>query len=161
MRVTGVEGNLIVGCLTGAFTLAGAYTTQRLQRTAAQAERIWNRQADTYVSLLQYHGSGMLAGPMRTATTPEWAVRDNLTATAKTFASSRVLELWQKAAQADEVVNEYVNENWPGLTTPSSGPDEIEDAKQQDPELRNLLRAWDQASKDLEKQIRAELGAHS
>jgi hypothetical protein len=56
----------------------------------------------TYVSLLQYHGSGMVEGAIETATAPEWAVRDELTATA--FASDEVLGLWQKSALANLVV---------------------------------------------------------
>ena len=69
--MTTLDASLLTGFLTGFFALAGAFATHRLQRTAAQDERMWNRRAETYVSLLQYHGSGMVEGAIETATAPE------------------------------------------------------------------------------------------
>jgi hypothetical protein len=87
-----------------------------LQRTAAQDERIWNRQAETYVLLLQHHGSGMVDEDVEYATAQEWAVRDELTARAKAFASDEVLSLWQESARANRRLDYYADENWPELT---------------------------------------------
>jgi len=154
--MTTLDASLLTGFLTGFFALAGAFTTHRLQRTAAQDERMWNRRAETYVSLLQYHGSGMVEGAIETATAPEWAVRDELTAKATAFASDEVLGLWQKSALANLVVEQYVGEEWPELTA-GAGWQAVEDATEKDPELRRLRQASEQASKQLAAQIRAEL----
>ena len=109
--------------------------------------------------LLQYHQSGMVEGHIDTATAPEWAVRGELTAKAKAFASDRVLDLWQKSAQAYRRLDNYVGEEWPELT---AGPDwqEVEDATEKDPELRKLRQVSEQASKQLAARIRTELDAH-
>lgn len=157
--MTSLETGLLTGCLTGFFALAGAFTTYRLQRATARDERMWDRRAETYVLLLQYHGSGMVEGRIDTATAPEWAVRDELTAKAKAFASDEVLGLWQKSAQAYRRLNDYVSEELPELT---AGPDwqTVEDATEKDPELQKLHQASEQASEQLAAKIRAELDAH-
>jgi hypothetical protein len=120
-------------------------------------EHMWSRQADTYVAMLQYQGSGMVEGYIETATDREWAVRDELMAKAAAFASDEVGDLWQQSAMANLTLQEYVDENWPELTVVGAGVLAIEDATEKDPELRRLRQASAQASKQLAVQIRAEL----
>jgi hypothetical protein len=151
-----LEASLLSGFLAGLFTLAGALAAHRLQRSLAQDERMWSRRAETYVSLLQYQGSGMVEGDIESATAPEWNVREELTAKAKAFASDEVLDLWQKSAQANLAVENYVGEQWPELTV-SPRSLAAEDEADKDLELQRLRQASAQASKQLAAQIRAEL----
>jgi hypothetical protein len=158
--MTGLEVGLLTGGLTGLFTLAGVVATYllqgRQQRALAQDERMWNRRAETYVSLIQYQGSGMAEGDRETATAQEWAVREELTAKAKAFASDEVWDLWQKSARANLALQRYVDEELPELTV-GSGWLAIEDKAEEDPELRRLLQASAQAGRQLAARIRAEL----
>jgi len=128
-----------------------------MARPTGVDEHMWSRQADTYVAMLQYQGSGMVEGYIETATDREWAVRDELMAKAAAFASDEVRDLWQQSALANLTLQEYVDENWPELTVVGAGVLAIEDATEKDPELRRLRQASAQASKQLAVQIRAEL----
>lgn len=161
--MTGLEAGLLTGGLTGLFALAGVVVTYllggRQQRALAQDERMWSRRAETYVVLLQYQGSGMVEGYIESASAQEWAVRDELTAKAKAFASDEVLDLWQKSALASLALQSYVDEELPELTAGSSGILAIEEAAKTDPEFRRLRQAGAQAGKQLAAQIRAELDA--
>jgi hypothetical protein len=154
---------MVTALLAGFFgvfaTVVGAFVTQRWQRTAAQEERIWNRQAETYVLLLQHHGSGMVDENIEYATAREWAIRDELTARAKAFASDEVLSLWQESARANRRLDDYAGENWPELTVVGADWQAIEDASEKDPELRRLRQVSEQASKRLAAKVRAELDA--
>jgi hypothetical protein len=154
---------MVTALLAGFFgvfaTVVGAFITQHLQRTAAQDERIWDRRAETYVLLLQHHGSGMVDEDVESATAQEWAVRDELTARAKAFASDEVLSLWQESARANRRLDYYAGENWTELTVAGADWQAVEDASEKDPELRRLRQASEQASKRLAARVRAELDA--
>jgi hypothetical protein len=52
-------------------------------------EHLRHLRAKTYIDMLQYQGGGMMEDPPDAATAQEWAVRDELTARAKLFASGR------------------------------------------------------------------------
>lgn len=146
--MTALEASLLASVLTGFFTLAGAFASNILQRSLGQDERMWSRRAETYVALLQYQGSGMVEGQIEAATAPEWAVRDELTAKARAFASNEVLDLWQKSALANLQVQGYAEENHPG-TTASSWSWAAEDDAAKDPEMQRLRQASEQAAKQL------------
>lgn len=154
--MTVLEASLLASVLTGFFTLAGAYASNILQRSLGQDERMWSRRAETYVALLQYQGSGMVEGQIEAATAPEWAVRDELTAKARAFASNEVLDLWQKSALANLQVQGYAEENHPG-TTSSPWSWAAEDDAAKDPEMQRLRQASEQAAKQLAARIRTEL----
>jgi hypothetical protein len=134
--------------LAGAFgvfgTAFGAFITQRGQRTAAQEERVWTRQAETYLLMLQHHGSGMVDEDIETASEAEWAIRDELTAQANAFASDVVLKLWQESARANLRLNSYAEENWTELTVASATWEAKEDAYASDAEFRGLRQVFTQ-----------------
>ena len=119
---------------------------------------MWSRRAETYVALLQYQGSGMVEGEIESATAPEWAVRDELTAKAKAFASDKVkvLALWQQSALANLKMQSYAEEQHPELTVSPRSP-AAEDEAANDPEMQRLRQSSEQASKQLAAQIRTEL----
>lgn len=155
---------ILASGLTGLFALAAALGTlllqQRHQRAMAREERLWGRQADTYVALLQYQGSGMLEGYRGGATAQEWAVRDELTARAAAFASDLVRDLWQQSALASLTLNEYASEEWPQWSTEDNLERlDVEEQMENDPEFRRLRQASADAGKRLAGQIRAELGS--
>jgi hypothetical protein len=155
---------VLASVLTGLFTLAAAlgalFLQGRQQRAAAQEERLWSRLAETYVALLQFHGSGMIEGYGGAASAQEWAVRDELTAKATAFASDKVLELWQRSALAYGAWESYVDEDWPQWTTAGSVERlGLEEEMEKDPEYRRFRQARDEAGKQLAEQIRVELDA--
>jgi hypothetical protein len=151
---------VVASILTGIFALAGSLITYlvqgRQQRALAQDERLWSRQAETYVAMLQYQGSGMIEGYHGAATAKEWAVRDELTAKAAAFASDEVRKLWQESALASYALNEYVSEEWPQWNGGAEGF-AIEDDMEKDPEFRRFRQASTEAGKQLAEQIRTEL----
>ena len=158
--MTTLEAGLLTGGLGGLISLASVVFTLvvqgRQQRGLARDERMWSRRAETYVTLLQYQGSGMAEGYVTAATAREWAVMDELTAKAAAFASDEVRNLWQQSALASLALGEYVGEQWPQLT---AGADWMatEDAAEMDPQFRSFRQASTHASKQLAEQIRAEL----
>jgi hypothetical protein len=152
---------MLTAILAGAFgvfgTVFGAFITQHLQRNAAQEERIWTRQAETYLLMLQHHGSGMVDEDIETATEAEWAIRDELTAQASAFASDVVLRLWRESARANLRLNSYAEENFPELTVASATWEEKETAYESDAEFRRLRQEVEDTGKRLTARIRAEL----
>jgi hypothetical protein len=152
---------MVTAILAGAFgvfgTVFGAFITQHLQRNAAQEERIWTRQAETYLLMLQHHGSGMVDEDIETATEAEWAIRDELTAQANAFASEVVLRLWQESARANLRLNSYAEENWPELMVASATWEAKETAYENDAEFRGLRQEVEDTGKRLTARIRAEL----
>jgi hypothetical protein len=151
---------VLASVLTGLFALAGSLATLflrgRQERTAAQNERLWSRRAETYVDLLQYHGSGMIEGYRETATAIEWTIRDVLTAKATAFASDEVRELWQQSAKASFEWEAYIDDEWPQLSVAVVDSAEREEAEK-DPEFRRFRQASEEAEKQLAVQIRIEL----
>ena len=152
---------VVTAIVAGAFgvfgTAFGAFISQYLQRTAAQEERVWTRQAETYLLMLQHHGSGMVDEDIETATEAEWAIRDELTAQANAFASDAVLKLWQESARANLRLNSYAEENWTELTVASATWEAKEDAYARDAEFRGLRREVEQTGERLTARIRYEL----
>ena len=114
--------------------------------------------AKTYIDMLQYQGGGMMEDPPEGATAQEWAVRGELTARAKAFASAEVWELWQKSALAHYAFSDYVSEEWPHWHV---GAYDVEDEMEKDPEFQRLRQAMKEASKQLTERIRVELGVRS
>ena len=153
---------VLASVLTGLFTLAAAGITlflqERHQLAMAREERLWSRQAETYVALLQYQGSGMIEGYGGSA--EELAIRDELTAKATAFASDVVLKLWQQSALASLALNHYVSEEWPQWSTPDFLERlDIEEEMKEDLDLRRLRQDSSDAGKRLAGRIRAELGS--
>jgi hypothetical protein len=154
---------VVASVLTGLFTLAASLGTLflqgRQQRGMAQDERLWTRQAETYVALLQYQGSGMVEGYRGPRSAQEWAVVDELTAKAAAFASDVVRELWQQTARANLALDGYVEEERPDYGV-ARGEESLRiegEMEEEDPEFRRLRQACAEAEKQLAEQIRVEL----
>ena len=154
---------VVASVLTGLFTLAASLGTLflqgRQQRGMAQDERLWTRQAETYVALLQYQGSGMVEGYRGPRSAQEWAVVGELTAKAAAFASDVVRELWQQSAQANLALEAYVEEEWPECLI-AGGEERLRiegEMDEKDPEFRRVRQVSDDAEKQLAEQIRVEL----
>ena len=111
--------------------------------------------AETYAALLQYQGSSMIEGYRGAATAQDWAVRDELTATATAFASDEVRELWQRSALAYRAWEAYVDDAWPQWSSADEDA-EVKVEIRQDPEFRRFRQATAEAGQQLAEQIRVE-----
>lgn len=153
---------VLVAILTGMFTLVAPLMAQSMQgrreRDAAHDDRLWNRRAETYVSMLQFQGSGMIEGYQGSATARELAVREELTARAAAFSSDSVWTLWQTSAKAHMDLQQYVEENWPEATVLGASEDAELDARMhEDPDFLAVEQVLDDAKQRLTRKIRDEL----